>query len=223
MPMNLEVLKAELGVEVAYSQPEFDLFEGPSQLLNKLYNRLQKHGLKLSELRSENSLIIGERHLLCYLFNYGMTIKIRYDKIEIYCAELPRPLVERYVAGIIDTLAAVKDALPNLSFKAFAISVPLHGRIEGEATGDFMNRLTIKSPGGLGPPTGAGAVFYFGQENDRLLSSLTTDISAVVQDAIFIRIHAVWDGNLTSVESLPKVANDFVGRALGVIGLQLKA
>ncbi|MBI4000480.1 MAG: hypothetical protein HY348_01685 [Nitrospira defluvii] len=223
MPTNLDVLKAELGFEVAYTQPEFDLFESPSRLLDKLYKRLEKHGLKLADLRAENSSIIGERHLHCYLFNYVMTVKIRHDKIEIHCVEFPRSHVETYAVGILDALAAVKDALPNLSFKAFAISVALHGRVEGQATRDFMNRLTIKSPEGLGPSTGAGAVFYYGQENDRLLSSLTADISAAVQDAIFLRIHGVWAGDRTPVESLPKVASDFVGRALGVIGLQLKA
>lgn len=222
MLANLEVLKAELGFEAAYSQPEFNLFEGPL-LLDKVYKRLEKHGLRLSDLRAENSSMIGERHLHCYLFNYVMTVKIRYDKVEINCVEFPRSHVESYVAGILDVLGAVKDALPTLFYRSFAVAIALHGKIQGLATREFLNRFTAKSPEGLGPSTGSGAVFYYGQENDRLLSSLTADISAAVQDAIYIRTQGVWDGTRAPVESVPKLANDFVGQALGVIGLQLKA
>ena len=223
MPTNLDVLKAELGFEAAYAQPEFDLFEGPSRLLDRVYQRLEKHGIRLSDLRAENSSIIGERYLHCYLFNYAMTVKVRYDKIEINCVEFPRSHIEKYAAGILDVLAAVKDALPKLSYKAFAIAVALHGRIEGQATRDFLRLLSVKSPEGLGPSTGSGVVFYYGQEKERLLSSITADISAAVQDAIFLRIHGVWDGSRISAESLPKLANDFVSLALGALGFQLKA
>ena len=223
MLKDFEVLKAELAIEATYAQPMFDIFETSTSLADKVFRRLEKYGLKLSELRAENSSILGERHLHCYLFNYVMIVKIRYDKIEINCTDLPRSHVENFLAGILDVLGAVTDALPKMSFKTFAVALALHGKIEGQTTMEFLNGMTTKIPEGLGPSTGSGVVYYYGQENDRLWSSLTGDISAIVRDALFIRIHGVWDGSRTPVESVPNLANDFSAKALGAIGLQLKA
>src|SRR5687767_12689692 len=154
MPSNLEVFRAEVGLEATYSHPEFDLFESSAGLLGKLYKRLEKHGLKLAEIRAENSSIIGDRHLIFHLFNYVMTSKIRYDKIEVNFFQFPRTEIEKYSAALLDTLAAMKDAVPKVSYKTFATAVALHGRIEGQPTKTFLNRLTSKSPEGLGPSTG---------------------------------------------------------------------
>ncbi|MGH7182315.1 MAG: hypothetical protein ACREJN_10100 [Nitrospiraceae bacterium] len=223
MLKDFEVLKAELAVEAAYAQPMFNIFDDLASLPEKVFRRLEKYGLKLSELKAENSAILGERHLNCSLFNYVMTVKIRYDKVEINCSDLPRSHVDAFIAGILDALGAVKDASPEMSFKTFAISHVLHGKIEGQTTMEFLDRMIAKIPEGLGPPTGSGAVFYYGQESDRLMSILVVDMSAIVRDALFIRINEVWDGSRTPVESVPKLAQDFSAQALRAIGLQLKA
>lgn len=221
MLKSFEILKAELMLEVTYAQPMFDIFDSTS-LVAKVFKRLEKYGLKLSDLRAENSPVIGDRHLHCYLFNYVMAVKIRFDKIEITCVDLLQPQVENFVSGIQDILESVKESSQQISYKTLGVAVACHGRIEGQATLDFLNKRPTQIPSGLGPPMGAGVVFYYGQENDRLFSSLTLDMSAVIPDALFIKIQGTWDGNRVPVESLPKVTKEYLFQGLGAIGLQRK-
>ncbi|CAE6703405.1 MAG: hypothetical protein H8K06_08670 [Nitrospira sp.] len=221
MQIDLDVVKAELGIEATYAQPEFSLFEGP-KLIETLYKRLEKYGLKISELQAENSAIIGERHIRFYLFSYLMNVKIRYDKVEVTCTELPRNRVDDYSEAIVDILGAVTDCCSGVSFKVFSVATALHAKLEGKPSRDFIGGLTVKGPEGLGPLTGAGAVFYFGPENERLLSSITVDVSAAVTDAIYLRIYGIWDGKRVRVDSLRRMAKDFVAQALASLNVRFK-
>lgn len=221
MAKDFEILKAELLLEVAYAQPMFNIFDS-SSLVDKIFTRLEKYGLRLSDLRTEDSSIIGDRYLQCYLFNYVMTVKIRYDKVEITCTEFPRSHVDNFISGILDVLNAVKEFPQHISYKTFSTAIACHGRIEGQTTMEFLSKMPMQIPAGLGPSIGSGVVFYYGQENDRLLSSLTLDMSALIRDALFIRTHGTWDAGRIPVESLPKMIKEFFAQALGAVGLQQK-
>ena len=223
MAIKLEAARADLTLEAGYSQPEFGLFfEDGSALLHHLFKRLEPYGLRLTDLRVERgSGNIGDQHILCYLFNYWMTVRIRIERIEVVCSELPQDYVDKLKAAIVDVLGAVKDYRPNLSFRAFAIVVGLHAKLEGQPVRDYLARFVANVPQHLGPSTGSGAVFYFGPEGDRLLSSITADVSAVVQDAAYLRIHGVWDAKKVAPDSLSAIADGFVHQALESLGLQL--
>ena len=62
---------------------------------------------------------------------------------------------------------------------------------------------------------------YFGPVNERQMCALTVDRSAVVQDALFVRTHVLWDAKRVEIQNLPKIADAFVEQALNEIGLQL--
>lgn len=222
MAIKLEVAKADLTFEAGFPQPEFDLFQDVSTLLNRVFKRLEPYGLRLSDLRVERGAgNVGDQHVLCYLFNYWMTVRIRVERIEILCSELPRDYVERIKAAITDVLRAVKDYRPNLDFRAFAVAVGLHVKLQDQPVRDYLARFVANIPQELGPSTGSGALFYFGPEGDRLLSTLTVDLSAVVQEAAYLRLHGVWDAKKVALDSLSGTADTFVRQALASLGLQL--
>ncbi len=224
MATKLEVIRADLLFEAGFPQPEFGLLRDASALLHNLFKRLEQHGLQLNDLRVERgSGSLGDHHILCYLFNYWMTIKIRVERIEIVCSVLPQDHVEKFKAAILDVLRAVKDCAPDLSFRAYAVAVGLHAKLEGHPARDYLARFVGHVPQGLGPSTGSGAVFYFGPEAERLLSSITADVSAVVQDGIFVRIHGVWDAKKVMPDLLPGVVDAFLRQALESLELQLPA
>ncbi len=57
---------------------------------------------------------------------------------------------------------------------------------------------------------------------NRVLASITLDNSAVVTDALFARIHAVWDAAKVSVEDLAGgMAEGFIRTALQGLDLQV--
>ena len=222
MAIKLEVAKADLSFEAAFAQPEFSLFQNTPVLLHHLFKRLEPHGLRLSDLRVERGGgSIADHHVLCYLFGYWMTVRVRVEKIEVVCSDLPEQRVEKFKAAIQDVLKAVKDCRPELSFRAFALAVGMHVKLSEQPVREYLAQFVSNTPAGLGASTGSGTVFYFGPEGDRLLSSITVDMSAVIPDATYLRLHAVWDAKKVAVDSLPAAADGFVRCAVEALGLQL--
>jgi hypothetical protein len=220
MPIALEVVKAELSFEAAFPQPQFGMLRDGPALLHHLFTRLAPHGLRLNDLRFERGANLSEQHLLCYLFNYWMTIRIRLERVEIVCTELPKDYVEKFAAAILDVLGAVVDYQSALSFQAFAAAVGLHGRLAGCTARDFLARLAPQIPQGLGPAAGNGAVFYFGPVGERVLATITADVSAAISDGLYLRIHGVWDAKKIAPPALPQAIELFVQQALESLELQ---
>jgi len=219
--IKLEVEKSDLAFEAGFPKPEFALFRDSAALLDSLYLRLEPHGLKLADIRLERVGSVGEQHLLVYLFNYSMTIRIRVERIEITCSELPQDLVESFRAAILDVLRAVKDYRPEVSFRAFAVAVGIHGKLEGKSARDYLGQFVSGVPTGLGPSIGAGAIFYFGAEGERLFATVTADVSAAVPNGLFVRVHSAWDAGRVAPEALAGTVEAFVRHALESLGLQL--
>jgi hypothetical protein len=159
-------------------------------------------------------------HILCYLFNFVMTVRVRLERIEVYCTDLPRDYASQFSVAILDTLAAVQATLPDLSFRAYALVLGLHGLLEGETVRQYLSRFVSNAPN-IGPSTGNGVVFYFGPEGDHLLSTVTFDMSAIVPDALYIRTHVVWDAKKVEIKNLATIAENFVRHALNQAGLEL--
>lgn len=221
MAIKVEVAKALLTFEAGYPQPEFALFHDSASLLHHLFRRLEPYGLRLTDIRVERGAgSVGDHHFLLHLFNYWMTVRVRVERIEITHADLPKDALEKVNAAILDVLKAVKDCRPELSFRAFTVAIELHVKLEGQPVREYLARFVTKAPEGLGLPTGSGVIFYFGPQGDRLLSSVTADVSAVVQDALYVRIHGVWDAKKVAIDSMPTVADTFVRRALESLNLQ---
>lgn len=64
--------------------------------MHHLYRRLEPYGLKLADVRVERDAgNVADQHLLLYLFNYLMTVRIRVERIEVDCSELPEDVVEK--------------------------------------------------------------------------------------------------------------------------------
>jgi hypothetical protein len=218
---KLEVVKADLLFEAALTQPDFTLPRDAPLVLQNLFTRLAPYGLRISDLKIEHVGNVADYHVLCYLFNYWMTIKVRIEKIEIACSELPKDYVQRFKAAILDVLRAVTDSRAQVSFRGFAVALGLHAKLENLIARDFLARLTARIPEGLGPSTGNGAVFYFGPAGERVLSSVTTDLSALAPEAVYLRLHGVWDPRKVDLNSFPDVVDAFVQQALESLDLQL--
>lgn len=224
MALKLEVSKADLAFEAGFPKPEFALFRDGAALLDCLYRRLEPYGLRLPDIRFERGAgNVGDQHFLIYLFNYWMTVRIRVERIEVHCSELPQDLAEKFKAAILDVLRAVKDYHPDLSFRAFAVAVGLHAKLEGTPVRDYLAQFVSNIPQKLGPSTGAGAIFYFGAEGGRLFSTVTADVSAAVPDGLFVRVHSSWDAGRITPDALTGIADAFVRQALESLGLQLPA
>ena len=221
MAVKFSVTKADLTFEAGFGQPEFALFRDTPGLLRHLFKRLEPHGIRLVDMKIERgSGSAADFHVLCYLFNFVMTVRVRIDRIEVFCTDLPRDYVQKFSAAILDTLAAVQAHLPDLSFRSHALAVGLHGLLEGETVRHYISRFVPNAPK-IGSPTGNGVVFYFGPEGDRLLSAITLDMSAMVPDALYVRTHVILDAKKVEIKNLASIAEEFIRHVLNQIGLEL--
>ena len=222
MAIDFHVERADLHFEAGYNEPEFALFRDTAELLRHLFKKLEPHGAGLSDIRVERGAgSAADFHVLCYLFNFWMTIRIRVDRVEIICSVFPRDYAEKFSAAIVDTLGAISSFRGDISFRAYALVIGLHGSVDGKSNEKFLSRFATNIPTGLGPSVGTGTVMYFGPANERQMCAVTVDRSAVVQDALFVRTHVVWDAKRIESQNLPKIADVFVRQTLTEVGLKL--
>lgn len=222
MGIRFDVSRADLSFEAGFSQPEFGLFRDTQALLHQLYKALEPHGIRLNDMRIERGTgSAADFHLLCYLFDFMMTLRVRVDRLEVYCSQLPEDYLERFSFAIVHALGALRAHWPALTYRAHALAINLHGLLDSVPAKEYVPRFAANIPAGLGPSMGSGTVMYFGPEGERTFSSLTVDISALVANGLYIRSYVVWDGKKVDITALPKLGQAFVKQALDQLGLQL--
>jgi len=207
VPLDAEVAKSDLAFEAGFTEPAFGLLQDPD-LLAALFTRLAPFGAQLNDLRVElGSGSVGDEHLLWYLFNYVMTMRVRVDRVEVSCP-LPKDQMARFTEAMVETLRALTES--DISFRAFAMTVAVHAKLKGTSPAQYLSRFVANAPKALGPLAGNGTVFYFGPEADRLRSDVTVDTSAVVPDAVFFRVRMLLDPKKVTLESVVQVAKQYV-------------
>jgi len=224
VPLTLNVAKADLSIESAFAQPEFGLFRDTPGLVEHLFRRLQPYGLRIQDMKIDRGGgNMAELHVACHLFNFRLGVLVRTDKVEIAWLDVRDTDVDQFGAASVEAFSAVKDHKPAVTFRSHALGVAMHGTLEGSSTRDYLSRFAQNVPGGLGPPTGSGGVMYFGAEDDRVLSSVTLDVSGVLSEGLFVRTYVVWDANKVEPSALPARATAFVRHSFDAFGLEVPA
>lgn len=222
MATKFTVSQAEFQLEAGFSQAEFSLFRETNSLLDHLFKVLQPHGARLADIRVDTGGgSAADFNILCYLFNYWVTLRVRIDRIDIVGSQLPQEYVQKYSAAIVDTLLSVQSYHQNLKYRAYTFIVGMHGSLEGASVKKYISNFVKNVPDGLGPSAGNGTVMYFGPAGERLLCSVTIDRSTTVPDGLFCRTYVAWDANKVKIEGLPELANRFVRETVSQIGLEL--
>lgn len=224
MATRFVVSRSDFTLEAAYQRAELDaLGRDLSALLTRLLDALGPHGLKLSDIKVDRGAgTLAELHVLCQnLVDYVLTVRIRVDRVEALCSYLTVENKERVFAAIRDALKAVRSQV-SADYRAFSISLNLHGILEGVDSKEYLSGFIGKAPN-IGPVSGTAVAYYFGPVEDRLTSTLTLDVSAVVASAVYVRPQATWDASRVTVDHLAERAETFVRNALLSVGLELQA
>ena len=222
MPDRFVVSRSDFTFEALYQRADLNVFgRSQTELLTTLFDTLGPHGLKLSDMKLERGTgTLGELHVLCAnLANYVLAIRVRIDRVEATCSFLTVQNRELVYGAIADALKAVRTRISS-DYHAFSLSLNLHGIIESLDSKKYLAGYVEKRPD-MGPIAGTAVAFYFGPAEDRLSSTLTLDVSAVVPGALYVRPQATWDAGLVTVERLQERAVAFVRSALLSVGLEL--
>jgi len=217
MPIKLTVSRAELTLEAVYVRPEFNV-AGPS-VLTRLFERLQPYGLRLADMRLERGTgTLSEFHVLGYLLDFLVTLRVRIDRVEVFCPQASVDNVNRLSTVVADALKAVQSAL-TIDYQTYSLSMNLHGSLEGQGVREYMAQFVASTPE-IGVPIGNAVAYYYGPEEDRLVATITLDKSLVTSDGLYVRPQATWDAKRVSPQDLPTRAEQFVRLALDRVGLE---
>ena len=221
MSIKLAVSRSDLTIEAAYQQPQFGLFQENRGLYTRLATRLSPHGLKLSEMKIERGNgSIGEYHLSFFLLEYLLVVRVRVDRIEIYCTQLRDDNKNHVVAAATETLACLRETI-GAEYRVYAVTLNIHGVLENQSAKAFLGKLVVPPPAAAGPIVGHGVGYYFAGAGDRSASSLVLDTSALVPDGLYAKPQATWDASRVAPDELAVRAEEFVRTTLGWFGIEV--
>jgi hypothetical protein len=222
VPITFNVAKADLSLDSVFSQPEFGLFRDTPALLRHLFMGLRSHAPQLRNLRLEGGEgSVGEFHVACHLYDFRAGVRVYTEKVTVACINILENELDTFSRLVVDALSAVKAHQSTVAFRTHTITVVMHGQLEGKSVNDYVSAFAKNFPTALGPPTGNGAVVYFGPKDDRIASSVTLDLSVLLADGMFVRSYVVWDATKVEIPALPARTRAFVGEVLDAFGLQV--
>src|SRR5437867_115010 len=114
-----------------------------------------------------------------YLLEYVMTVRVRLDRADIYCIPLTEDNKKPIIAAATDTFNVVRESVDG-GYRAYAISMNIHGVLEDQSTKDFLARLVVPAPAAVGGTVGNGVAYYFAPVGERIASALTLEPSALI-------------------------------------------
>ena len=212
------IQQSEIELESNFAPRLWSVVHDVPVLYDALLEELASAGLSTMDLRPDaGNGSVGGTGLGVWLFGGAANVRIGLDSVRFRTSSLAPHIVDS-VDGVI---GAVRRASPELRFKTHAISYAHHGLIEGMKAADFVRRFVPNSVNidGFGDCLGAGAALYFGEAPPMVSSTLTLDVSRVVQDGIFVRVFMVMDGAIGTGPAIRALAEERAGAALTAVGL----
>jgi len=216
---GLDVKQERFELQAHFVNPVFDLFKDLPSLTRHLFHALgSNYNLGLTNIRFEPGAGgLGDVFLRLSWPNLA-EIRIFLNKVEIESSFLPflqfqgRDLID-------DVLSAAAEYAPDNQFRTYSVTQEAHGELIGQSRREFLSRFSPSVPEGFGPVLGAGIVFYFGAEADRLVTSVTLDFSRVVEGGIFLQSVVLYDASRVSASELQALSRSQLKLLFDRIGL----
>jgi hypothetical protein len=192
---RLDVQQERFGLQAHFQTPVFELFQDFPAFSRQLFGALGPHyNLRLTNMRLEAGAVSLGEVFLRLSWPALAEVRIFLDRVEIESSYLQFLRFESRDL-VADVLNAVAEYVPNTKFRAYSVTQDAHGHLIGQSRQEFLARFAPSIPEGLGPPLGAGMVFYFGTEANHLASSVTLDFSRVVEGGVFVQSVVLYDAS----------------------------
>ncbi len=220
MADNFEIHQAEVTLKVHFSEPPLDLFADFPAFLKGVLSHLGPLGVRLADSRFESATDnLGEIHLRCFLSGGSQGVRFYLDRIEIWAAKGGWDALFKLLPAAIAGVRAHRE----IELQVYDATVVIHGTPRERTASEVLSQLNVRAPNNFGPLIASGATFYFGADVGSFASILTFDLSAHVPEAIFVRVHQVYDAHSLGAESVvPRLRHDYL-KSLASLGLETEA
>jgi hypothetical protein len=216
---SLNARQERFRLQAYFLSPIFDLFKDFPALSQHLFHGLGSHyNLRLTDIRFETGAGSLGDAVLRFSWPNLAEIRLYLDRVEVESSFLPFLRFQgRDLVG--DVLRFVSEYLSNARFRTYSVTQEIHGELAGQPRHEFLARFTPSFPEGFGPALGAGIVFYFGEEADRLFGSVTLDFSRDVEGGIFVQSVVLYDASKVSGGELMTLSRSEFDALFDRIGL----
>jgi hypothetical protein len=220
VPTGFNVGRLDYTCEARYQQPELGIFRDGAGLSTHIFTALRAHGVTLDDLKIERGDgTLGQLHIFCKLFDFGLTIRTRPDRVDIVGVFVnSQEKADKFSAAAVDALTAIEKLIKG-GYSTYTIQVHLHGTVSEGDTRTFLAQFSSKTPN-AGPITGNAIAYYYGPAEERLSSGITVDFSLVFPGGLYVRVQGLWDATRVTVQALPVRINTYVQEALTALNLE---
>lgn len=218
IPFRVE--RSELAVQLSFAAPFWAIANNIALLYSGLLNHMRDFGVTPQGIRPDSGDgSLGGFNVNFWILQFGAIVRIRLDGIELNAPTFSVD-VDQLEHAFLALDSSLHDAQKDLGYSNYVVTVGIHGRVEGIESKEFLARFTGDVPPGLGDVVGSGAVFYFEGRPPATLLSVSADLSAVVTDGVFLKVHSVFDGSMKP-ELLRKVAEQHLEQSIKAMGLEV--
>ena len=119
--------------------------------------------------------------------------------------------------------AAMQRLLHGFVFRHHGFSYACHGLIEETKAVDYLRTFLGDSVAikGFGDRLGAGLALYYGDAPPILSSTVTLDMSRVLEDGLYVRVFMTIDGRVDTPARVQALADQRIQAALAAVRLEM--
>lgn len=191
---NFTVKQADFTIDLRLERPAFALLGAPShRLLQLIYEHFERYGVTANDITYGNVGSLGDRHVLIFVPRISSGVKLSVSKIELGFNDLRKVSLAEIQAAVIVAAGSLIQVDPTTKVIEYALTLNVHGLLEGSSVVDFIGGYFGSRPGGLGPSTGSATGFYYGTEGSRTQLAIIMDGSVPVEGGLYVRLTTAFD------------------------------
>ena len=219
--IDYTVKKSELSVEGYFRHPAFALLS-PKSDLHKTVTTF------LSDFYAIQSRDIRITQDTDPLSNAEVTYELRpfngFARVSIERAQLvlfsPHTVNSENIANLsLALLNGVDKEVNDSPYASFLIQIGFHAELHDIAPSVYTKKYVSSTSKDLDSIVGNSITYYLGQEESRIHSSVTLDMSGEFSECVFVRMALRYDGEKIVISDLPDAVLKHYNQLLSLIGL----
>lgn len=217
-----EVKKSDLSVEGFFAEPALNILRANSDVLKVVASCLSFFcPVRGTDIRiDQETNPIGNANIVFELHPFNGVARISVDRAQIAFFS-PHSLDTDVISRLSSTfLDSINEILPPSSYGHYLVQFTFHAALENGSPADHTRRFITAPTENADSVIGNSVTYYFGQDDVRLHSSITLDMSGEFSDCVFVRIAMGFDADGIPAVGLKDAVVEHSNSLLALVDLE---
>lgn len=218
-PIVFDVERADLSVQATFRTHFWSLFHNIPDLYSALLRELGEFGVTPNSIRTDaGDGSLGAYNVNFWMLNFRVQVRIRLEQVEIHSNNITQPDAELFERAFIRLFQALAGASREFAISGYAVDLGLHGQPTGVEPREYLASFVRRRPDLPGTYIGSGVVFYYGEDENSTIRTVTADLSGALTGKVYVRIYSLLKDTVQP-QTLRGVVEGNMTAALRGIGL----